>query len=336
MVREATGTLNHAIKLAAPTPVSPADGSVTDNKRPSFDWTAPPSAGPFTYNLVVEDSGATVVLNETGIGTESFTPASDLPDGMLTWQVQADDGVNVSPFSSSSTFELDSTPPATTTLSGSVPPGFIPIPGSTAISSSGEIAGFEKEKAVDGNAATFWSTPGRTSILTEHITLDIGVTTPVAGVEMTSRSDLGVLFPKDFNIQVSTDNVNWLTVRTEADFAADPGTAYIFDFTSTTIRYIRIEVTESAQYGNKYYLQLAEVTPLQAAPVLGTLVLSWNAPSEDGTAGGAVDSQDIRYSLGLMGSFDFGTATEVPNEPVPAAPGTPQSVTVDSLLDEAT
>jgi len=76
----------------------------------------------------------------------------------------------------------------------------------------------------------------------------------------------------------------------------------------------------------------AAITDLGAFnPGKTTLELSWTAPAEDGASGTAVTEYHVRHSTTPIDSGNFGSATEVGNEPVPAAPGTKQSMTVQNL-----
>ena len=102
----------------APTLTSPADTSSTNDNTPTLDWSnvIDPST-PVTYELLVDDNSdfATPVISQNSLTVSIYTPpfASPLADGLYYWKVRAKDGVpNVGPFSSTSTFTVDtSTPP---------------------------------------------------------------------------------------------------------------------------------------------------------------------------------------------------------------------------------
>lgn len=74
-----------------------------------------------------------------------------------------------------------------------------------------------------------------------------------------------------------------------------------------------------------------------------TMTISWTAPGDDGNTGGPAKTYYIRYSatepVDPAGTFDWNwwskIAVNVPNAPVPAEPGTVQSLTIEGL-DEAT
>ncbi len=58
--------------------------------------------------------------------------------------------------------------------------------------------------------------------------------------------------------------------------------------------------------------------------------LAWTAPGNDGNVGTAVH-YDIRYATSPITEANWANATQAPNEPVPAAAGTPQRVVIEGL-----
>ena len=104
----------------APTLLLPANGSLTNDNTPTFDWsdiTTDPST-PITYNLQVNDSSDQTALSGiSAAGSSTFTPFNSLPDGQYTWHVRAADNSggggwdtgNKGPFSSIFSFTVDTT-----------------------------------------------------------------------------------------------------------------------------------------------------------------------------------------------------------------------------------
>jgi chitodextrinase len=75
----------------------------------------------------------------------------------------------------------------------------------------------------------------------------------------------------------------------------------------------------------------AAVTTLATGAVTsGSVAISWTAPGDDGTSGVAA-SYDVRYSTAAITSANFTSALAAGPEPVPAAPGTTQSMTISGL-----
>jgi phosphodiesterase/alkaline phosphatase D-like protein len=82
------------------------------------------------------------------------------------------------------------------------------------------------------------------------------------------------------------------------------------------------------------------VRPAPAGVAVGsvtdsTALLSWNAVGDDSLAGTAT-SYDVRYSTSPITLANFSSATAATGEPTPAAPGTPQSMTVRGLSRQVT
>lgn len=77
------------------------------------------------------------------------------------------------------------------------------------------------------------------------------------------------------------------------------------------------------------------ITDLAVNPIAGSdsIRLSWTAPGDDGYCGTA-HSYDIRTSSQPITASNFADATPLTGEPVPAAPGTPQSFDVASTAYE--
>lgn len=72
-----------------------------------------------------------------------------------------------------------------------------------------------------------------------------------------------------------------------------------------------------------------------AGALAATAQLSWSAPGDDSLAGRAA-AYDVRYSTQPITAANFGAATQVQGEPVPASPGTRQSLNVNGLQNNAT
>jgi chitodextrinase len=204
----------------------------------------------------------------------------------------------------------------------------------TAVSSTGDLqASYDKHKAVDDSAATSWSTPPRNTIQTELLVVDTGSANDLARVRLCARDVAGALFPQDFEIQISLDNVSYTTVVTKVSFVAANGACYPFDFAPQSARYVRLRVTKSRLYSGNlmYYVQLAELDVFELQELTDRITLAWTAPGDDGAAGTAA-SYDIRYSTSPIASdAELATATPVAGAPAPHAAGTAESFTVTGL-----
>ncbi len=205
-----------------------------------------------------------------------------------------------------------------------------------AMSASGEGGSNTMDKAVDGDPSTLWSTPGRTAVQVEQITLDLGAVLEVGRFRLLSRESSGAFFPEDFTFELSTDHQIFTPARAVSDFAAAAGTWYSFDFAPSVARYVRIRVTQSRRHpAGLYFVQLAEVEVYQATMPADVATLHWTAPSDNGMSGSA-SSYDIRYSFSSIDrDSDFETATQLTGEPAPRSAGSAESFTVTGLPGEA-
>lgn len=85
---------------AAPTLVSPADGSSTTDSTPTLDWSDVEDQSGVTYSLVIEGNAGVPVYIREGIENSEHEVESELAEGTYSWYVQAVDGAgNVSELS---------------------------------------------------------------------------------------------------------------------------------------------------------------------------------------------------------------------------------------------
>jgi hypothetical protein len=201
----------------------------------------------------------------------------------------------------------------------------------SALASSGEVnATYGKDKAVDGNAATSWSTPGRTIAQEEFLTLDLLASHNLARVELCARDVTGALFPEDFVVELSTDNVSYGGVVSRVGFVAAAGSCHTFDFGPQLARYVRLRVTKARQYFGLFYVQLAEMKVFEQVTPPDTLTVTFTAPGDDGGSGTAA-SYDLRYSTSGITEGNFAAATPVPGAPAPSPAGATETIVVNGL-----
>lgn len=96
----------------APTLLAPADNATLSDPRPEFTWDTVIGATGYEMQLDTTNPPATSVYNDSDT---SYTPDSDLADGIYYWRVQAQQNAEVSTWSTIRTLTID-TPPATPTL----------------------------------------------------------------------------------------------------------------------------------------------------------------------------------------------------------------------------
>lgn len=90
---------------------SPSDNSSTIDNTPTFQWQAStdPESDSITYDLQVDDDSGfgSPTVDETGLGTTSYTPTSELSPDNYYWRVRAvDNNNNQSSWSSSWSLEI--------------------------------------------------------------------------------------------------------------------------------------------------------------------------------------------------------------------------------------
>jgi F5/8 type C domain len=198
--------------------------------------------------------------------------------------------------------------------------------------------GYFGANVVDADLSTIWMTPGVSTNQMQWVVLDLGSTKSVGEVRLRSDDGNAKRFPKDFSVQTSSDKTSWTTVNTQTDFAAVPSTWYVFPFTATPARYVRILVTSMNRYSNGlYYADLAEIEVYGAGGPQIQATLSWQATGDDGPTGIAT-AYEVRFSTSVINdetSFNNATlATGV--YPSPASPGVSQAFTIGNSLIAAT
>lgn len=142
---------------------------------------------------------------------------------------------------------------------------------SISYSSSYIYSGWEENNVVDGETSSLSSSMGwssnntLSSDHTEWITVDLGSEQVINKVDLFPRDDgtnKGYGFPIDFDIMISTDNVNWTIVVSKEDWPMPSSDVQSFCFEDVTARYIKIEgksLTQNPYDSNLYRMQLAEI-----------------------------------------------------------------------------
>jgi len=99
-----------------PTLQSPADGTITNDNTPTFDWSD--VAGAENYDLLVDnDADFSLPEIQVTVSVSAYTPTAGLPDENYSWKVRARDAANnVSDYSPAWTLLIDTVPPDIPTL----------------------------------------------------------------------------------------------------------------------------------------------------------------------------------------------------------------------------
>jgi hypothetical protein len=138
--------------LNAPVVVTPANGSTTNNSKPTYAGTLAPTIPSGTQVTIVVDNGTLATVTPDASGNWTYTPASNLSDGSHTiraFAVNSSQAIQ-SLSSSTSIFTVDTTPPPAPVTS-------TPANGSTTSNSKPAISGTAEAGStvtvvLDGNA----------------------------------------------------------------------------------------------------------------------------------------------------------------------------------------
>ena len=287
--------------------------------------------------------GTLIVRPVTGIaGTnESYTVGSLDEDTSYYFGIRVDDGNGgLSTLTVLTAKTSDATAPQ-------IAPDFSVAPLTVAqqatvmeIASSGDINTTRaKEKVLDGDVTSFWSSPARAVAQDEFLILDLGSSRTVTGVRMRSRNATGALFPEDFVLQTSLVDVDgsYVTQVMKVGFGATSATWYDFAFPSpVTARFVRLKITKSRQYiDTNFYAQLSEVIVDEDLVHSDKLLVSWKAPHENEASGGAAQTYIMRIDTSPVSSTTDGQAVSG-TLPGPGAPGTDESFVVEGLAPGTT
>jgi len=77
---------------SAPTLLTPADGSSTDEVRPVFTWSAPAGATGYHLQVSTDPGFGTTVIDDDTLALPTYTPGADLALDTYYWRVRATDG----------------------------------------------------------------------------------------------------------------------------------------------------------------------------------------------------------------------------------------------------
>jgi hypothetical protein len=263
MVRGYSGTTDYQLRITYPdsttaTPIlsRPPSGR-TDNTPPTGTvvinkGSATTESAFVTLLLSAEDNlsgmghGAQMIFsNDTTqwSNPEAFAPtkawALSPGDGIKTVYAKfCDEAGNWMDEPATDTIELQLTCPKPLKLDAS------------AIGSSGApLPVCSEDKTIDGRTGTGWLSPLRRTPQDEHITLDLGKITVVNRIEICSNAFLLLnLFPRDFTVQGSSDNEQWVDLVTETDYVSPLSRTNSWSLNNTEIRYLRLVATKARRF----------------------------------------------------------------------------------------
>ncbi len=195
--------------------------------------------------------------------------------------------------------------------------------------SSTHTAAWGVANAVDGNTGSAWASSQQPYDRPETLTVGWGSLRSIGSVKLTGAADYLALFPRDFELQLSEDGVQWTAVAREIAYTAQPGTN-TWAFEAVTAQYLRVAISSTGTLAGQHLAMLAEVQVLESPPDPRRLTVRWLAPGDDGLNGRAT-SYELRYWLD-GGSFATGTLAATPS--APSASGSVETYALTGLQPE--
>ncbi|MGW6414077.1 discoidin domain-containing protein [Streptomyces sp. NPDC055055] len=201
-------------------------------------------------------------------------------------------------------------PPAPPTIPAASAAAAVPLSQGKSVTASGTEGAFSARNAVDGEAATRWSS-GFTDV--QWLQVDLGAPATIRQVTL----DWEAAYAKSFQIQVSNDAATWTTVHTTTQGTGGSQSLAV----SGTGRFVRLYATERATaFG--YSLWEFQVHGSTASAACGSTDAARGRPATASSAEGAFSAQNVvdgdpgtRWSSGFSDpqwlQIDLGAAKEV-------------------------
>ena len=113
----------------------------------------------------------------------------------------------------------------------------------------------------DKDSEYFWSSRRWAENEPHWLRIDLGKQARLTSVAALSTPYYAMLFPRDFAIEVSDDELTWTPVASERDFRIAESTWATWNIPPTWARYVRFNITRTNQNPDNalYYAQVAEV-----------------------------------------------------------------------------
>jgi hypothetical protein len=126
------------------------------------------------------------------------------------------------------------------------------------VTASSEL--FSKSNVIDGDPLTIWSTFPSFFWKNQFITLDLGEIKQINGFNMFASNMFGIDYlPTNFQIQISSDNINWKEVASEKGYDIQSARDDSWDFNTPEAQYIRVYVTKAKTFFIFHLVQIAEI-----------------------------------------------------------------------------
>ena len=133
------------------------------------------------------------------------------------------------------------------------------------ISASSEfLPFFAKENAIDGDPSTSWSTFFRLFQKEEFYTIDFGEVKNITSLSMYSSRMFGTdLFPTNFQIQVSNDNVTWLDMDTIQGYSRplDDTSPDNWQYNGLACRFLKVSISKCQTF--LFFFRVAQIAEIE-------------------------------------------------------------------------
>ncbi|MBT6488252.1 MAG: hypothetical protein HOK97_00705, partial [Deltaproteobacteria bacterium] len=200
--------------------------------------------------------------------------------------------------------------------------------------------GWSADNAIDGNATSPWASEGSTSPSTETLTLDLGSVQSVDRIALRPDGLYTTLFPADFDLLVSENGTDWVTVAAETGFNTIDDSLIVWGFSPQNARYIKLASYTSGSISTPegselFYVLLAEIQAFYAGEIEAGIQLTWMTPGDD-DATGTASQYEVFYSTSSFSEASLDTAAALTGAPPPLSAGSLQTLVVESLPGEST
>jgi len=128
------------------------------------------------------------------------------------------------------------------------------------IASSEFLPFWAKDRAVDGDPLTFWSTTPKLFWRNESITLDLGEIKQISRMDMYGSKFFTIdFFPVNFQIEISRDSINWEEVCNEKGYVLQSAHSDSWELNNLEARYLRVYITKAKTFFIFYLAQITEI-----------------------------------------------------------------------------
>ena len=213
-----------------------------------------------------------------------------------------------------------------------------PVPGGIAAgyvfaASSEASEYYNADNAVDGSAETDWAAKPSQTDGGEYLIVEFTQPFVVDKVTIAPQAAYPEFFPVDFDVEMSLDGSEWVTVGGMRGAAVTDDTPVDITFPAITASTMRLSILHSyAHASGLYYTGISEITAYTMTQDPDMIRLVFTAPGDDPGEGRAT-SYDVRYSDAPITEANFSSANQTATG-MPLEAGLLEDVRVEDLEPE--